>query len=567
MATVKVNGDVREQTTDHFISISSSSRNKTTFTSSDDCEIIFDELRNVSGISLVNFEIPHTRYAIDKQNNTFYISEKISDGVYNFFGLKTGTGGYTISDLAVSLELSQNTPTVYNADTVMRNTYHFLTSRSFGKVAVVSSGDVEYNIHVCKETLHIKSFEKVSDTEATVTFLAPFEYIVAPGALLTLKLHNIVDREVQVVEASAPRTVKIIGDFASFVDSDVDTESSHMIPYSTHNGVAEVAGFGLVDLETSRNTKFEVLGLQSPFAAPLDTENVVTPMVLVDFPIFVSTDDSVVLSGSAGFMTGMNCLVGTTHDDTHFELEVEVSNFFAGTSITVSNSTSSFDVDSFSVITANGNEVSVSVTTLDPVDFSVGDLVTFSGMTSPEWENDVAVVVTSIEVSTLSIEVAFTYPSSASLGSGTNSSVESGGSGYYDGSDGSDSDGTTFVSPVNSLTQIPTTYLSPNRFDLSRGRRVILCRASIDGKDLGTTHIPNDRTTFFGRIQLFSGADLVNFLNVNQAVGNHKFTSIVKRLRAVRFRFYNEDGSDYKFIGVDYTVFLKVVTHDSNTGL
>lgn len=79
-------------------------------------------------------------------------------------------------------------------------------------------------------------------------------------------------------------------------------------------------------------------------------------------------------------------------------------------------------------------------------------------------------------------------------------------------------------------------------------------------------HIPNDRTTFFGRIQLFSGADLVNFVGVDQAIGHHKFTSIVKRLRAIRFRFYNEDGSDYHFVGVDYTAFLEVTTLDSNTG-
>lgn len=546
MTEVKVNGDVRDQTTDHFISISSSSRNKTTFTSSDDCEIVFDELRNVTGISLVNFEIPHTRYAIDKDNNTFYLSEKIAEGVYNFFGLKAGTGGYTISDLAVTLELSQNTPIVYNANSVMRNTYHFLTSRSFGKVAVVSSGDVEYNIHVCKETLLVKVFEKVSATEATVTFIAPFEYIVAPGALLTLKLFNMADREVQVVGMSGPRTAQIIGDFGGFDDSDVDPEKSSMIPYSSHDSVAEVAGFGLVDLEISRDTRFEVLGLQSPFAQAMGDDNVVTPMILVHFPVFVSTDDNVVLTGGAGFLAGMNSKVATTHDDTHFEIEVNISTLFAGDSITASSVASSqeFDVDDISVISVDGNEVSVSVTTLSPVDFSTGNLVTFSGLVAPEWEHDVDIVVTSVDVSTLTFEATFTYPSSVAFGSSD-----------------------TFVSPVNSITNIPTTYLSPNRFDLSRGRRVILCRASIDGKDLGTTHIPNDRTTFFGRIQLFSGADLVNFLNVNQAVGHHNFTSIVKRLRAIRFRFYNEDGSEYKFIGVDYTVFLKVVTHDSNTGL
>ncbi|CAM9901930.1 unnamed protein product, partial [Pylaiella littoralis] len=533
-----------DETTDHYISLSSSSRDKTTFTSSDDCEVVFDELSNVSGISLVNFEIPHTRYAIDKTNNTFYLSEKISDGVYNFFGLKTGTGGYTIGNLAVSLELSQYSPIVYNGDSVLRNSYNFLTSPSFGKVSVVSSGDVEYNIHVCKETLIVNQFTKLSDTEATVTFLAPFEYIVASGALLTLKLHNMVDREVQVTGTPAPRTVIIIGDFMAFDDSEVDVEKSCMVPYSTKSPVAEVAGFGLVDLDISRNTRFEVLGLQSPFASAIDS-NIATPMVLVDFPIFVSTDDNVTLSGTSGLMNGISSRVGTTHDDTHFEIDVDVSAIFEGNSIRVFSETSGYDVQDMSVVQVAANEVSAAVTTTTLVDFSASDVVTISGLTSSEWlESEITVVVTAVESSTTTFYVAFTYP--------TDASFEEGG---------------TFVTPTNSLTQIPTTYLSPNRFDLSRGRRVILCRASIDGKDLGTTHIPGDRTVFFGRIQLFSGADLVNFLNVNQAVGHHKFTSIVKRLRAIRFRFYNEDGSEYKFVGVDYTVFLKVVTHDSNTGL
>ena len=543
MSVTGVNGDVRDETTDHYISISSSARDKSTFTSSDDCEVTFDEMRNVSGISLVNFEIPHTRYAIDKTNNTLYMSEKISDGVFNFFGLKAGTGGYTIGNLAVSLELSQSCPIVYNADTVLTNTYNFVTSSSFGKVAVVSSGDVEYNIHTCTETLEVKDFSIVSATEATVTFLAPFEYIVAPGALLTLNLHNMVDREVQVIETPGPRTVTIIGDFGSFVDSDVDLERSYMVPYSASNPVAEVAGFGQVDLETSRNTKFDVLSLQSPFADQVE-DDVATPMVLVNFPIFVSTDDNVVLSGTAGFLGGTNLTVGTTHDDTHFELNVDVSTLFAGNDIRVSSGTS-FDVQDIGVIQVMKNEVSAFVTTVSPANFSSGDVVTFSGLTSPEWideENVPRVVVVNVEASTL--YVTFTYPTKASFEAGN-----------------------TFVSPTNSLTGIPTTYLSPNRFDLSRGRRVLLCRASIDGKDLGSTHIPNDRTTFFGRIQLFSGADLVNFLNVNQAIGHHKFTSIVKRLRAIRFRFYNEDGSPYHFVGVEYTLFLKIITHDSNTGL
>ena len=538
-----VNGDVRAETINHYLSLTSSARDKSMFSSSNDCEISFDEIRNVTEISLINFEIPHTRYAIDTTNNTLYISEKISDGVFNFFGLQASTGGYTIGNLAVSLELSQKTPIAYNTDSVMVNTYYMQTAISFGKVAIISSGEVEYNIHTCKETLPIIAFTKTTDTEATVKFIAPFEYIVAPGALLTMKLYNMTDREVQVIDGPGPRTVNVIGDFSEFDDSDVNLELSTMVPYSANNSVSELAGFGTVDLEMSRNSSYDILGIESPFASDF-SDGVSTPMILVKFPIFVSTDDHVILSGGSGMLTGVTAKVGTTHDDTHFEIDVDPSTLFAGTSVQVYTDSGVFDVEEIEVTKSSGNEVDIEVTTTEAVTFSEGDSITFTGLTSPEWENTIDVTVTSVEVSTFTFSATFTYPAPVSSGSQE-----------------------TTITPANSTTGIATTYLSPDRFDLSRGRRVILCRASVDGKDLGTVHISNDRTVFFARIQLFSGADLVNFLGENQAVGGHKFMSIVKRLRSLRFRFYNEDGSDYLFQGVDYTAFLKIVTLDSNTGI
>lgn len=190
------------------------------------------------------------------------------------------------------------------------------------------------------------------------------------------------------IGTSTPRTVNIIGDFSSFVDSEVDLERLCMVPYSSQNCVSEV---------------------QSPFSLPVGDNNIVSPMVLVDFPIVVSTDDSVMLSGNAGFLSGLTSwLVGPT-TDTHVELEYDVSALFAGNSITVSSS-STFDVDDISVVTVIGNQVSASVTTFTPVDFSSGDVVEFCGLTSPEWTFcSPEVTVTSVEV-TMSFTVAFTYP-------------------------------------------------------------------------------------------------------------------------------------------------------------
>lgn len=549
---VGVNGDEREGTKVHYLSLSSVARDRNMFTSSDDCEIKFDEINNVIGISLMNFEIPHTRYAIDDDNNTLYLSEKIDDGVYNYFGLQVGTGGYQITDLAVSLELSQNSVTTFMTNAVLKNTYSFSAAKTFGKIAVISSGDVEYNIHTCNETLQILTFTKTSDTLATVTFLSPFEYILARGALLTLKVYHEVDREVQVVDTPGTRSVTILGDFSSLYTFGNEDDSqfgiSTLYPYSSKNSVSEVAGFGSVDLSSDRHTSCQVLGVQSPLTISPSDDGTCKSMILVKYPLFVSPGDYVRMSGVTGIMQDTPLLVRSTHDDTHFDVEANASNLFEGDDIQVSDNGGATYTTCEEILIEGSEDNLISVLVNVAVDnlenIVVGGTVTLTGLTAEEWSSQsISATITRVDNSTTFLATV-PYPA---------------GSVFVEGS--------TFVTPIAKETGNATTYVSPNRFDLSRGRRVILCRASIDGKDLGSIHSSNDRTTYFGRIQLYSGADLVNFLSVHQAIGHHSFKSLVKRLRSIRFRFYNEDGGEYRFVGVDYTVFLKLLTTDSNTGI
>lgn len=562
----RINGDDRDSLVTTYLNVSSGDRDKSKDPSSNDCELSFDDIRNVLKMELLNFEIPHTRYAIDQTNNTMYLSEKISDGVYNFFGLKASTGGYTISNLAVSLELSTQSPTVYTSGAALVNTYNFVTSGPFGKVAIISSGDVEYNVHTCLEILKIVTFTKISDTEASVKFLAPYEYILAPGALLTLRIFNLVDREVQVIETTSDRVITMIGDFSDFVDDDVTPLSSTMVPYSSRNPVSEVAGFGIIDLEMSKDTRFEVLAMGSPFASDME-DGILTPMVLVDFPSFVSSDDHVKIYDSAGFLDDQIFRVGTTHDDTHFEFDVDPSTLWAGSSVTVSSAESSwsgagsFSVLSIDMVSSDKNVVILTITPSGPTGFTVGDSVTFSGFNGTDLD-ETAFTVSALDVSSDAFNVTFTFPTTSLVKGQSGTTVET----SIDAMDGFE-DGTTYLSPVNPTTGYHTTYIGPKRFDLSRGRRVIICRATIDDQDIGTMFIPQDRTRFFGRIQLFSGADLVNFLGPDNAVGKHTFNSVVKRLHAIRFRFYNEDSTPYDFVGVEYTLFLRITSVDSNTGL
>ena len=95
----------------------------------------------------------------------------------------------------------------------------------------------------------------------------------------------------------------------------------------------------------------------------------------------------------------------------------------------------------------------------------------------------------------------------------------------------------------------------------------MLCKAVVENLQIGTIQIPGSRDKFLGRIQLFAGGDLVNFTNLQQAIGKHKFNSVLKRLNKLRLQFYNEDGSEYNFVGVDYSMFVRVKCLSSNTGL
>ena len=529
-----------------YLNLSSADRDKNVYPTSEDSELSFDAQSNVIGMEIANFEIPHTRYAIDKDNNTFYISEKWGEDQYYFYGLRASTGGYTIQNLAVTLELSAKCPVMYNGDVTMGNTYNFVAAPTFGRVGIISSGDYEYTLHNATETATVSSIVKSSDTEASIVSLSSSEYTYKPGAILLFKPHTYTDREVQVMETTDKRTVRVIGDFSDLDISTLDVSLSTMVPYSATSSVSRVMGAGDVDL--TGHSDFEVLAMGSPFSGEDILEDA-SIMVAIDFPLFSSPGDYVKLTGVSGFMNDTIFEVSTTHDDTHIELFVNRDSLFTSTTggvmVLSSDSSTNWSVTSTSISAISNNLVDVVVTTSSSTSLSVGDSVFMSGFDAEELKG-LTMVVSSVSSSSNDVILQFTYPTTNLFST----------------------DGTTRLAPVDTDTGILTTYITPFRFDLSRGRRMVLCRAIIDNQDVGSIHIPAlSSRNFFGRIQLFSGADLVNFLGPDTAVGTHEFNSVLKRLNRIRFQFFNEDGTPYDFIGVDYTIFIKLTKLDSNTGI
>lgn len=530
-----------------YLNLSSADRNKTLYPDSSECELPFDDQLSVTSMKILNFEIPHTRYAIDKTTNNLYISEKRGEDEFYFYSLRACTGGHSIQNLCVSLTLSSNCPVMFNGDRAMGNEYAFNVSLLFGKVGIASSGDYDYTIHSATETVTLSSIVVNSDTEAVVTFFAPSEQLFQPGALLVFRPHTYTDRDVQVVEtiSATGNEVRVIGDFSDLDWESLDVSLSRMVPYSATNSVSRIMGLGETDL--AGQSDFEILSIGSPFSFN-DTIHNVSVMVATNFTPFLSPGDFVRLSGFSGFLNDMVCQVAVVHDETHVEIYIDRTSLWSHDSGTLANRADPAvrrEVSDIELSAVNDNSVKLAISfdgSSSTPSFSVDDQVMFLGFDSPEFEDLDATVVS---VDAASVTVQFDYPSTFLF-----------------------EDGASSLSPVSATTGTRTTFITPHRFDLSRGRRMVLCRAIVDNQEVGSIHMPSLSTrSFFGRIQLFSGADLINFLSKDTAVGSHEFNSVLKRLNKIKFQFYNEDGSTYDFIGVDFTMFLQLTCLDSNIGL
>ncbi|CAM9955924.1 unnamed protein product [Laminaria digitata] len=256
-------------------------------------------------------------------------------------------------------------------------------------------------------------------------------------------------------------------------------------------------------------------------------------MVLTNFAPFLSLDDTAIITGTNSFFDGLPLTVTVTHDDTHFQLEVDVSQLWDG-ALTVTDGVTTYTIVSIALASSVQNVVTLLVTCDAVTTLAEGDVVSFTGLTYSELDN-VVITVNSNDVSTDAFTVSFTYDTTAIFTAGS-----------------------TFIAPTNPDTGLTTTYICPNRYDLSRGRRVIICRLTVDGLDVGTLLIPGDPTVYFARIQLFSGGDLVTFASAFSAAGTYRFAGRMKHLRTIRLRFYEEDGTAYNFSGTEFSLFLRI---------
>jgi hypothetical protein len=527
-----------------FVNLSSAGRDRRTYPDSSDCILHFEPIHGVKSISIRNFEVPHTREAVDETNNTLYLSENTSGDVYNFYSFSVAHGPYTANELASAMTIASSGAYCHNSDSSLSNTYTFVTSGNFGKLAVVSSGDVPFNFHTADDEIELRKVTVIDAFTAKVDFFSHTNSPLASGALLILHAPPLPTREVQVVAVNGNLSVTILGDVTGLDGA----SKGSLLPVSRRNGAAAVLGFGDDDESGLRGAS--ILGVQSPFESEIT--NGVEVLVGTSSPHYAKQGGSVYIDGGIrGFMGSKTYLVAKLKDATHLCVLVDRRTLWSHTGGTLRRHGLEDPGDP-------GNPVPVSLIEIQSVDRNVvtllvtispdassqaivqGDELELLGFDSSEWLF-LRPVVTSI-IDATHITIRFVYPASYMASPDVAATIQN----------------------VNASTGHPTTFVAPYRFDLSRGRRMMLVRATVDNSDMGSISIPAiPGARFFGRVQLFSGGNLVNFLDANSAVGSHSFNATLNKLRSIRFAFLNEDGTPYGFSGVDYTIFLEVTVDAS----
>jgi hypothetical protein len=523
-----------------MLNLSSKDRNKSIYANSSDCAISFDDVSSVKSISIHSIELPHSRYTIDTDNNIFYFSELHGTNRY-FYKITTSRGAYSVSDLVTALTLSASSAVCMNGDVACKNTYAASVNTSFGRVAFGSTGTVPFNVHCASTAVQLSSISIVSSTTANIVFFYSSAKVFAQGALLTLNLNSYANRTVQVTSVTADYTVQVTGDFTGINVNNLGTITlSTMTPFSGANGMADVLGFGETDL--SEGSQTPIISVQSPFAS--GTTDSVGCVVTTDLPSFVAKLGYVKLSGISGFLNDQTLQVSKVYDDTHFVVAITKSILLSATSggaVQLVSDTSVLRIISSATISnVDYNLVTVSIVTTTNSSFQVGNVVSFTGMDSSEWDS-IELTVTSI-TNSVTFVATFTYPMSKLF-----------------------TENDSKVTMISNTTSNPTLYISPSRFDFSKDKRTILVEVKHNNADLGNIIVSGlSGKRFFGRLQMFSGLDSINFLDSKAAAATHVFPSTVNKLSSLRFTFYNMDGTEYDFSKTDWSVLLQVTVAGAN---
>lgn len=536
-----------------YIHLSSTNRDHALYEDPSFCRLeLRDEFKQVSEIELVQFEIANPRNTIESNiNQQFVFSEydAVNDR-YNTYRCELPTGTYPLHTLLSVLQGAMNCPIPITTTANPYNRYNCQSDGIGGRIRVESFSTLPENtqwnfqLHFGVGTyIAIASIDIANDQITFKRGETPFE-VWRPGHVLRFAPRRFRQLEVQVYSWIDQWTVQLrAGDLSvplaatTFADIQPITVESK---YHTNTALTRLLGFEEVDLQGG--SFVQVLAISNPTAFPRDnTSEDVTVVVETRSDVGPVTNKLYTVSNSGTFLDTIPYLtVDHTESSAHFiAFKVSLTSMWA-TGLTVDDGTTTTPT---SLIAYNGTST-FSVMNL-VIDFPPGHglnnllpsllLSGFVGYSGPPVEAQV-VAWNSVD----QVEVGLVFPFTPSL---PNPFVAGAAPGAV-------------IQHVNNVLT-PIQYVSPRNFDLTASRRVCLVALNVGDKLIGNIQTIS-KEQYFARIQLDSGPLQVQFSAGSNILGHYIEPNPIKVITAITLRFVTEDGYPFPFIGVDWTLLLKV---------
>lgn len=571
-------------------SIASTERDFVKYPDPDSMFISFkNTVRGVKSIKIKNMEMAHTRDLITPGNNTLYFSEYDSTtGLYSSFQATIPISSYVAGELAETLQSAMWSATLLKGNKSVQNRYTCTIDAAEGGIR--SLGQQAFSLHLFRSELEASHVEKVSNTSIIVTLrISQYPNPYQPGAMVKIQYHKegsattFAEQQCQVQSLPAAYKIQLLGTFddleapaaADFSLADADT--CIINPLSAGTTLGQFFGFGDIDLQNGRETP--IIGMEHPFHSKSKNHITITGAnlaimdSLADFPGVTSAQvtfdkyvdvlfqlddehmfkvgDRIYISAEDYWFHGSYGVVSTLSHSTAARIYIPLYGFtlMSGATGNISGATSgqtavftNMNLSTFAAgtvtleATLNGGE--------DGTLFSVGEVITVTGMNASEYTNGTMAMVLTAKASGL-----LTFTSFVTAGNPT--TVVKKWKARYVGQH-------NLLGQNNNSTGM--LYRSKLSVDYTVNRRMIFIKAYLDEtkqKAIGNITMSTSTEVYWARGQLYGGPAQLQWFNEDRMVSDYNFPDKLSEMTGIYLVFHDEKQRAYNFKGVEWTLLLE----------
>lgn len=532
------------------VHVNSSDRDETRWPTPSECQLEIQELNGVQEIELVHFEIANPRNTIEVGINQKIVFAEFdaATSTYNVFQGMLPMGVFSVLDLSAALSYAMTYAEGVNTFTNPNNTYTVHADPISLQLSIhtaTTPADItprEFQMHFGSGTTYRGLDITPADEQLTFSATSTPRDIWLPGHLVKIHTRRGV-LQAQVKAWVDSTTVEFhTGDLSTtwgafaFADlTPITVESAYHVPPV----LCDILGFDRADVAVG--TKVPILTMQNPAATytPSPTGTTVHAALATAYDCGLLEERYIKFYDTGTFLD---------EDTSTFEIVSALGKVHAKYKLVLANAWNDG-------LTLDDGTNSLHIDIADITLVSIKD-----GKMNLSFETDGATLSTAVQTMTVTGFVDFpTTPLTGTVvGSWIGNIVILELEAYpFNPASGAS------LQLVHQ-TGIPLHLSAPKSFDLTLARRVIFMELKLNsphGDGLGVIKIPElTKNTYFGRIQLDSGALNVQFLNGDRVIGHYVLPTIESKVNSLYIKLVTEDGFNYPLNGSNFSAHFKFKT-------